>query len=370
MRIGLLYGMDVPDGCHPADAYQEIMEQIRVADHLGYDSVFFEETHFRDRTLCPSLQIAAGYVATSTHAIRIGTAWKTLPLDDPIRVAEDFAVIDLMSNGRVILGVAPGARQMEFQKYGKTWDTRWECFEEGVDLLIRAWTADAFAYAGKHYHVPGHATGDPKNPFQPEPYTGPFVVPWKRVGKRWEHIASTPKPAQIPHPPVWVGGYGMESVDYAARQGMALLLSPLESLARVREKIDRYRKTAQAAGQNVRGQAIAVARDVFVAPTAAEARRSVEGPLAALYQRHVDDGVLAEAEGKKVAANDLRFDRLAEERCLIGTPDGVLDKIKKLQHETQANHLICRINFPGVPHERVLATIRLFASQVGAMLLA
>lgn len=368
MRIGLFYGMDVVPGRKPAEAYREVMEQIRLADELGYDTVFFGETHFSDTSLCPSVQVAAGYAATSTQAIRIGTAWKTLPLDDPIRVAEDFAVVDLLSNGRLILGVAPGASEIEFRKYGKDWATRWECFEEGVDLLIRSWTADAFAYAGKHYRVPGHAAGNARRPFQPEPYAPPFVVPWKRVGKRWEHIAVTPKPLQIPHPPVWIGGYGTESVDYAAHHAMSLLLSPYESFDRVREKIARYRKAATSA--SLRGSAVGVVRDVFVAPTAEEARRAVEGPLTDLYRSALDAGLLAGAEGKAVPAAHVRFDRLLEERCLVGTPDDVLDRIKRLQNDTHLNHVVCRMSLPGVPHEQVTGSIRLFASTVGAMLLA
>lgn len=120
MRSGLYYGWELTGGGSraAADLYGEMLGQIEPADHLGFDSALIGESHFADRDLAGSVADLLGALAGSTRFIRLGSAGKTLALQHPARTAEDFAVIDLLSNGRAILGAGAGHAEAAFAAFG------------------------------------------------------------------------------------------------------------------------------------------------------------------------------------------------------------------------------------------------------------
>ena len=364
MRTGLFFGWELTDGRRAADLYTEVLEQVEVADDLGFDSVLFGEGHFSASSVGSSLVGMIGAAAASTSTIRLGPAAKALALDNPARVAEDYAVLDLLSNGRLLVGVGPGESEAEFRAFGVPFGERWERFVEALDFVAKAWTHDSFSYGGSYFRFPKDVAPDPQRPFRPQPYTKPFLLPWQRGGKEVTHLSIVPKPVQIPHPPVWVSAQHPEALRFAARKGFAILPGPVASRSVVLRQYQEFASAVREAGRELEEMERPLIREVFVAEDGGRAVQEVSGPLMGLYEHYLQDGTLARSEGRQVGPSECAFERFLEDRFLVGDPDQVFDGIKRYQEEAGVNHIICRMSFPGLAHANVLRSIRLFAGEV------
>ena len=158
------------------------------------------ESHFSDGNLTGSVVDLLGALAGSTRFIRLGSAGKALALQHPARASEDFAVLDLLSNGRAILGAGIGDSEAAFAAFGVPFGERRARFEEALDFIAQAWTSDAFSYGGRFTHFPRKTPGNAENPYTHEPYEKPFKLQWRRAGLEPKYLAVTPRPVQIPHP--------------------------------------------------------------------------------------------------------------------------------------------------------------------------
>ena len=154
MKFGMFYVLECPDGDYQR-AYKEMFGQIEYAEELGYDSVWMAEHHGSAYGSMPSPQVAMSVAAKITERMRIGLAVSILPFDNPVRVAEDFAMIDVISNGRLDLGVGRGYPPREFQMLGLEDEQQHsrEIFEESLDVLVGLWENETFSYTGKHYQL-------------------------------------------------------------------------------------------------------------------------------------------------------------------------------------------------------------------------
>ncbi len=334
MRTGLWYDGAMAAGGDASTCFGEILDQIALADDLGFDTAWIAERHFTEGG-CPSPQTLVGAIAARTEAIRIG-ALKTLPLDHPIRVAEDLAVLDLVSNGRILLGVTDGDEAREFGPSRTPFGERWERFTEAVELIRLAWTQDPFAYAGRFTRFPATTPEAADGPrFRCEPWRADETVPWRRGGTRPSHLAVFPKPAQIPHPPLWIGSTHAQAIEFAARHGLPVLAHSAEPLDAVRERFARYRAALRAADGQPTYAEYPVVRDVFVAESEGEARG------------------LAEAGGVRGA-----------ESALVGNPDEIAAHLRRYRAEAGMNHILCRVPYPSLGQETLMRMLRLFQAEV------
>lgn len=351
MRTGLYYGWDLTAGADAADLYAAILEQVERADHLGFDSALIGESHFVEGALTASALDLLGALAGSTRSIRLGTAGRALPLQHPARAAEDYAVLDLLSNGRAIAGVGAGSAREGFTAFGVPYEERMPRFAEALDFIRHAWTHDAFAYGGRYTRFPAAAAVNPERPFEAEPYVTPFRLPWEQAGARTAHLAVTPRPVQIPHPPVWIEAGGPEAVALAARTGCAILPCPGETDAQVTALYASYAAGLARANRSMVEVERPVVRDVFVAPSREEAVE-IAGPAFLTLHRH------------REGCADLSLDELLEDRLAIGDPAHVFDRLKTLQRRAGINHALCRMFVPGIDHAAALRGVRLFAEEV------
>ena len=160
------------DGESP-ELYARWLEQIDAAEDLGFNSLWVTEHHFRYfGGMMPSPSVLLAAAAQRTRNMRLGAAVSILPMHNPLRIAEEFAMVDLLSNGRVILGAGRGMHPTEYKVFSADWDTAQQRLPEALDIVIRAWTGGEFEWAGKHYSFP--------------------------------KVAVFPKPIQKPHPPIYV----------------------------------------------------------------------------------------------------------------------------------------------------------------------
>lgn len=185
-RFGIVFNCTNPRPFRQpwSQVYGEVLEQSAAAEDLGYDHVWLSEHHFLDNGYCPSLLTTAAAIAARTSRIKIGTWVLLLPLHHPLRVAEDAAVVDAISGGRLILGVGLGYRIEEFEAFGVARQDRPALIEEGVELLRLAWGAESFSYRGRHFD--------------------------------FEDVDVTPKPSGD-GPPIWMAARGARPARRAAR---------------------------------------------------------------------------------------------------------------------------------------------------------
>lgn len=178
------------------DIYAESLDAIVYAEELGYDYVMLTEHHFVEDSYCPSLLPMAAAIAARTKRIRIVPYVLLLPFHNPLRLAEDVAVVDVISNGRFELGVGAGYRKEEFDGFGMQRSQRKARMDEGCEVLIKAWTEDCWSFAGEYY--------------------------------QFKDVTMTPKPVQRPHPPLWISARAPAPARRAARFKAPLQLPPIQ----------------------------------------------------------------------------------------------------------------------------------------------
>ena len=192
MRFGLWYDFRNPvgSGRSSVDLYRQTLDQIVHAEALGFDDIWLSEHHFVADGYLPSCLPMAAAVAARTSRVAIGTNILLMPFHNPIRLAEDCAVVDILSYGRFVFGPAVGYRLEEFATFNVTRSERGSITEEAVEIMRRCWTDDEFSFHGRHFS--------------------------------YDNIRCTPKPVQRPIP-IWFGATGGEAVRRAARLGDGLL---------------------------------------------------------------------------------------------------------------------------------------------------
>ena len=215
MKFGLLFAHQVPpeSGIANSETYRDMLGCLPRAEELGYVSAFQCSHHVQKDGFCPSPLVAMAGAAAVTEQMRIGTAVLLVPLYAPLKLAEDIAVIDNLSGGRFVFGVAPGYVSQEFTAHGVPREERVGRFEEALDLMIQAWSGEPFSFEGRYYQVPEG-----------------------RV---------TPKPVQQPHPPIWYGVSAPGSLRRAAARRSVQIMSPRHGLAELEAHLRTLRSGRQ-----------------------------------------------------------------------------------------------------------------------------
>jgi len=311
MRVGLLYSEAGPQG-----DLTPVVEQILAAEQLGYDSVWIADAPFCEAGL-GSAPIVLAALARRTRVVRLGT-FRILPLDHPVRTAEDFAMIDLFSGGRLNFGVSAGSSAAPFAAAGIPFAERGDRMREALDIILAAWAFDEFAYGGTFYRFPSHTpagTGLARR----RQHDRPYRPQWQRGPEVPDFLTVTPKPLQHPRPPVWVLGDSREWITFAAERGHSLVFppAPLPQLAAAAEQYD---------------SAVAAARR----------DRSA-----------VDLGVIV----------DLEIDGAR-------TAPGTIERLHEVQDATGATQIIWHVPFPRLASPDLLAALAHFASAVQPLLQA
>ena len=316
-------------------------QQIVRADELGYDYAWVAEHHFSNEYgIMPDVFVYAGYLAALTKRIKIGTAVVTLPLANPLRVAENTAFVDILSNGRFALGLGSGYRKYEFEGFGVDFDTRRDIQEEALPLLL-----DLFHYKRVDHHG------------------ARFCF---KVGGQYEIF---PQALQQPHPPIFLAGATDRSIGLAARLGLGLFLSSWTPFAELARQSANYRalltETPQDMHDNPARGHVDVARWVYVAETDAKARRDSEAGimrnLAHFGSGHTS-GYLGTVS-QDVGAKPRDYDTLTRDIILHGSSATVIAKIEELR--AMARNASIMLHFPPwYGAEKALASLELFAAEV------
>jgi alkanesulfonate monooxygenase SsuD/methylene tetrahydromethanopterin reductase-like flavin-dependent oxidoreductase (luciferase family) len=347
MEFGLFFLMQRDEAWTEPDVYDSGLAQMLAAEALGYSSVWIAEHHFNDYGLCPSPPVLAAFVAARTTSLRLGMGVSLLPLHHPVDLAEQLAVLDVVSGGRLDVGIGRGGTLQDYQTFQSNRGDSRARVEEGIELIRRSWSGAPFDFQGRFHSA--------------------------------ERLHVRPRPAQRPHPPLFIAANSEDSVLSAARLGLPTLSSFFVPVAELQKRHQVYRDAALAAGRSLseieelerRSWGMRV---VHVAPDRAEALRAIEAPFMG-YQRRMSV-LRSDSTGGSVPSS---FDRsllrlrefheyLADGWALVGTPDEVRDDLQKFRDATGYERVLLVMALPGLDTGRALRSMRLFAKHIAPVM--
>jgi len=349
MRFALFSLMQWPEDRTQQDVFRNEIEQLTLAESQGYDAVWLAEHHFSRYGIGPSIHLTAAHLAARTRRVRIGTAVTILPFFHPIRVAEEIAMLDQLSGGRIDWGTGRGYQGHEFAGFGVDIRRSHLIFREQLEIVKRAWSGERFAHEGEFFRFP--------------------------------ELRVLPVPVQKPHPPIWVAALSPETLEWAADQGYPVLTDQFSPVYRIEENRKLYRPRAAAAGVDVESVALPTLRQVYVGETRARAREEAApallwyyrslarvgspggpgGPVPenySFYRIFGEDGLDPDRDREGF----LRF--LFDECTIVGDALFCRDKLQEHRERYGLNYLIAWQNFGDLPHEATLASQRRFIEKV------
>jgi alkanesulfonate monooxygenase SsuD/methylene tetrahydromethanopterin reductase-like flavin-dependent oxidoreductase (luciferase family) len=367
LKLDLLYEVDVPrpwPGEHPygqrlaeQQAYKEAIEQIKLADRMGFHTSWHVEHHFREgRSHSPAPEVLIGALTQVTERIRLGFGVTLLPsaFGSPIRVAEKVATADVLSNGRIEWGTGRST-PMEQSAFGvDPVESREQTFE-AIRAIVQAWESEYFSFTGKYFDFPVNKS-----------------VPYRMV---------TPKPFQDPHPPAWMAAISPQSAANAGRMGLGMLsLSIMTPIPQVAAQIAEYRAAAENPEPITRviNNKVAVYTLVHCADSLAECEANGIWDACWWWYKHLAEFTLqwelpnaTQEERDKMfphvieASRDNRDPRIFSDAdmIIVGDPDQCLEKMLKYE-AIGVDELICYVQFGHLPHESILRTIELLGTHV------
>ena len=285
------------------DLYRNSLEQVKLAEAVNFDSVWLSEHHFLEDGYCSSPLVMAAAMAAVTERVRIGTGALILTLHNPVRIAEDAATVDLISNGRFDLGVAIGYRKEEFEGFGIDMKQRPSRIEEGIEIIEKCWKDGAFSYDGKRFS--------------------------------FSNVDVTPKPAQRPIP-IYIGAFEVPAIRRAGRLGYPLLIGPGRTVPMIMDTLGWYNDEAEKAGRDPSEVEHVLLRETYVGESTEQALAGGTEYIINMYRFYLSLGVKIVIWEKIITdPDDPFFEYMAEDRFMIGTPEHCAQEVKKYEEKSK-----------------------------------
>ena len=328
MKFGIIE-ISQPDREREEYPYREIHERVTKeiieADQRGYDMCWIAEHHASTGYgILPDPLMYVAYLASQTENITLCSGVMIAPLHNPVRLVENIAFVDILTNGRVAFGVGSGYREHEFDALGADFENRRKYQAEALEVMMELFHTHQIDHQGTH--LPNYKI------------TGDYEI--------------LPRPVQLPHPPMYMGASSNESIDNCARYGLGLLTSTLTPISEIAPKCQYYlekcEETEAPYNENPGHGTIGIGRMVYVADTDEQAREESEESVL----KHVDSftgaassgylGKVSEASQQELQGAD--YEKLREDTIIYGSPESVIEKIKYMEEVTGADSLI--LHFP------------------------
>jgi alkanesulfonate monooxygenase SsuD/methylene tetrahydromethanopterin reductase-like flavin-dependent oxidoreductase (luciferase family) len=322
MKVGVLQFFSWPERRFPlGEVYERALQRIDVMDEGGYDAVWLAEHHFNTFSVCPSVHMMGTMVAARTKRLRIGMGVSLAAFYHPLRLAEEVALLDHFSGGRVNWGAGRGFDAKEFKAFGIDRDESYPRFREHFEIVLEAWKQERLTYKGQFWDFDG--------------------------------VEVLPKPLQEPHPPVWVAASTPGAVEWAANKGHTIMMDPHSAHADIGTKRRLYQQTLEAAGHSIAGRDIPMARLMAIGETQAEAEEiarsgaswtvgSYMRPKSALGkgEAHAHNESMFVDKAQQKAAEEDPVQRYMDNVVVYGTPSQVVDTLKAMEQELPMNYLL------------------------------
>jgi alkanesulfonate monooxygenase SsuD/methylene tetrahydromethanopterin reductase-like flavin-dependent oxidoreductase (luciferase family) len=348
MKVGIALNMLTKEGRTDASVVGEHMALGDLAEPLGFDSLWALEHHFTGYAMSPAPTQLLAYYAGRTKRLALGTAVIVLPWHDPVRVAEQIALLDIMSGGRCLFGFGRGAASVEYAGMRVPMEEARPRFVEAAKVVVTALRDEVFEWDGEFFKIP--------------------------------RMSIRPRPISHPERRVYASSVSPESAEIMARLGFGVLVVMQNEWPKAAEDIQRYRDIAQSVGHTPRPPIILT--NISVAESREEARERGLMYLSRKWDSidahyHFSDGHLAGVKGYEFYAGmaktyskmkDPGFRQKATEFYvkiqIVGTPDDCIQQVAELQRLTGLDHLVTEFAFGGMPHEQAELNMRTFAERV------
>ena len=355
------------EATNAAQMIDNIRQQTVLAEELGFEAIWLGEHHFGPYAAgdLPNPILLGADLAARTSRIRIGQMANIAPWWHPIRLAEDIAILDNMTRGRIEVGFGRGIWPYEGPQFHHNADPRKEAesrelFREIVEIVKEIWTNEYFSHQGENFTFPVDDTvfSHPKFPSNPA---------WQE-GDRVTRLRVTPRPFQQPYPPLWMTVSTDRSVSTAAEMGLKACYWQPPPL-RVRQRMELYAQIrTELEGRTFRiGEDQGVMRSTYVASSMEEARRDAEeGIMSAFIFNDPFRGrqVFTNPDEDLDPSVQLDWDFLEPRTLLVGSPDNVIEKVHELQEVCNLEYLLVEFAHMGMPLKKTLKNLEAFATKV------
>ena len=353
MKFSTFSLMQWPEDRSQVDVFRNEIEQLTAADAQGYDGVWLAEHHFSRYGISPSIHLTAAHLAATTRRVRIGTAVTIAPFFHPLRIAEEIAMLDILTGGRFDWGVGRGYQGHEFSGFGVDIEKSHLIFREQLKVVKRAWTGERFSHAGEFFQFP--------------------------------ELECLPVPVQQPHPPIFIAALSPATLEWAAENRYPVLADQFSPVSRLETNRGIYRDRAAEVGFDLVGSELPTLRQVYVGETHAKAREQAAPALLWYYRSLVRVGSPGGPDGPipenysfyNIFGEDgLNPDRdpegflqfLFDECTIIGDEAYCRERLGELRERIGLNHVIAWQNFGGLPHEATMASQKRFIDKVAPAL--
>ena len=303
MKFGVLQFFSWPGRRVPlGTVYQRALERVRIMDGAGYDAVWLAEHHFSTYSVCPSVHIMGMHVADITRNLRIGTGVSLAAFYHPLRLAEEVALLDNLSGGRVNWGAGRGFDRKEMEVFGVRGEESYARFRENVEIVLRAWREGPLTYQGRFHN--------------------------------YQDVEVLPKPLQDPLP-TWIASSSLDAIGWAASLGHAILMDPHSTHGEIASKYAAYRAALAEHGFEQQRDT-PMARLLAIAPTDAAAEAVARQGAEWTLDAYAPPGPNAPTKAE-------RIERYVNEVIIHGSPAKVVDELKRLEAEIPLDYLLASI---------------------------
>jgi alkanesulfonate monooxygenase SsuD/methylene tetrahydromethanopterin reductase-like flavin-dependent oxidoreductase (luciferase family) len=346
VKCSLFTEIQCPPGSSPAARLEEFMEQAELADRLGFNTYWIAEIHCQPKfSLLSAPYVVLGALAQRTRRIHLGVAVNTVPVHHPVELAEQAAMLDLLSNGRMEFAAGGGhPHSRAYECFGADHKSTHAFMAEGVEVIRRAWSEETLTFKGKFFDIP--------------------------------EVIVNPKPLQKPLPPIYMATSSLDGVEVAARLGVNLFL-PIHT--RTPEQVIEYARAYWDGLKEHRHdpttRELGLLIPMHLATTTAEARTRSEEGLMSYFKTILDmridytewltrRGVELPSRLRTAAGAQVAFETVCEKHAVIGDSNSAVEKIKTLKEKTGASTILTWFNIGTVPHAAVKESMQQFAAEV------
>lgn len=346
MRFSLFTEIQCAANASPQARLREFLEQAELADRLGFYAYWTAEIHCQPRfSLLSAPYVVLGAAAQRTRKLRLGVAVNTLPIHHPVSLAEQAAMLDVISDGRMEFAAGGGhPHSRAYECFGADHKITHEIMAEELEIIRRAWSDELLTFKGKFFSIPG--------------------------------VIVNPKPIQKPPPPFYIASSSLEGVDVAARLGAHLML-PIHTRMpeQVREYSRAYWHGLEAHGYDPGTKELALLVPFHLAPAAAEARARCEAGIMSYFKTIADmrsdytDWLVRRGEElparlRSAAGQPVTFATICSQHAIVGDSAMAIAALKELAKNTGASHFLAWFNIGSVPHPSIVESMQQFASEV------
>ena len=337
--------------------YAEHLDEMTYCEELGLDGVVFNEHHYSSYGTMPSPNLIAAALSQRTKKIKIGVLGNILPLrDHPVRVAEEYAMIDCLSKGRLIAGFVRGI-PAEYVWYGVNPEESRGRFQEAYDLIMTAWTNSVWSFDGEFYKL--------------------------------KDCAIWPRPVQQPHPPIWIAARSAESIEWCVKRHLPCA-QVYQTTGQIEDTFNYYRSKAKEDGWEAKPDDFILCRHIYIDDSNRKAQEIAEPAMRyffSVYNRGFNDAInqtaadqqkllakltsersfnyFREGNRSRIDFSTLGWDELLKSGYMIaGDPDSVARQIQDQMKQIGADHFMGMFHIGNLAHEKVISSLNLFKKEI------